>query len=112
MEKFLCELNEPSQEAFGGKLMLLGGDWKQLLPVVRGTHGLSILDYTLKMSRLWKQFQVNTYWFDELRALLFSIINRVHVLGPQPNTEYALGQWIARVRLSFELGRKKGSVNP
>jgi hypothetical protein len=60
VEKFLSELDETSQQAFGGKLMLLGGDWKQLLPVVRSTHGLGILDYTLKKSHLWNKFEVIT----------------------------------------------------
>jgi hypothetical protein len=58
VEKFLCELHPTSQQAFGGKLVLLGGDWKQLLPVVRSTYGLGILDYTLKKSYLWEKFEV------------------------------------------------------
>jgi hypothetical protein len=60
IEKFLKELNETSQQPFGGKLMLLGGDWKQLLPVVRSTYGLQILDYTLKNSHLWKEFEASS----------------------------------------------------
>ena len=39
--------------------MLLGGDWKQLLPVVRGTFGDSLTEYTLKASDLWPGFKVS-----------------------------------------------------
>lgn len=28
---------------FGGKVMLLGGDWKQLLPVVKGAYSSEVL---------------------------------------------------------------------
>jgi len=42
---------------FGGKLMLLGGDWKQLLPVVRGLSSKSLVDYTLRRSELWPKFE-------------------------------------------------------
>ena len=48
----------PEPKDFGGKMMLLGGDWKQLLPVVRGTYGVELLDYTLKKSEFWKKFEV------------------------------------------------------
>jgi hypothetical protein len=64
VEKLLSELNDVSQQMFGGKLMLLGGDWKQLLPVVRSTYGLEILNYTLKASHLWNHFQVGLPKFD------------------------------------------------
>ena len=41
--------------------MLLGGDWRQLLPVVRNCYSSSILDYTLKRDEeLWPHFQVRT----------------------------------------------------
>ena len=60
VEKLLFDLNEISEQPFGGKLMLLGGDWKQLLPVVRSTYGVELLEYTLKRSELWRQFEVRT----------------------------------------------------
>ena len=37
--------------------MLLGGDWKQLLPVVRSTYGRGVLNYTIKNSPLWSSFK-------------------------------------------------------
>lgn len=49
---------EDSELPFGGKTMLCGGDWKQLLPVVRGVFGSSLTDYTLKKDNdLWPHFQ-------------------------------------------------------
>jgi len=48
--------------------MLLGGDWRQLLPVVRNCWTSSILDFTLKRDdELWPHFQVelSTNFFSE-----------------------------------------------
>ena len=45
---------------FGGKLMLLGGDWKQLTPVIPQCFTESIFDYTIKTSPLWRKFKVRT----------------------------------------------------
>src|SRR5437868_14558772 len=42
---------------FGGKIVILCGDFRQVLPVVvRGTHE-KIVDACLKSSDLWKHFQ-------------------------------------------------------
>ena len=61
VEKLLTDIKlakEGNSNPFGGKMMLLGGDWKQLLPVVRSTYGVELLDYTLKRSEFWKDFEV------------------------------------------------------
>ena len=61
VEKLLTDIKlakEANSNVFGGKMMLLGGDWKQLLPVVRSTYGVGLLDYTLKRSEFWKDFEV------------------------------------------------------
>jgi len=50
--RHLCNPNEP----FGGKVMLLGGDWRQLLPVVRTLDMANVVNYTLKRCHLWKHF--------------------------------------------------------
>jgi len=46
-----------SEEPFGGKVMVLGGDFRQILyVVVRGTR-THIVDACLKSSTLWKYFK-------------------------------------------------------
>ena len=41
---------------FGGKIMLLGGDFRQLLPIkIRGTRS-ETLNLSIKYSDLWKHF--------------------------------------------------------
>ncbi len=47
-----------SSELFGGKLMLFGGDKKQIAPVVRGGGKMDILKISIKFSPLWKHVQV------------------------------------------------------
>lgn len=46
------------EKPFGGKIMKLGGHFRQVLPVVeRGTRA-DIVQASLKNSRLWKQFRI------------------------------------------------------
>src|SRR5690349_2955504 len=46
-----------SEEPYGGKVIVLGGDFRQILPVViKGTRA-HIVDAYLKSSDLWKHFQ-------------------------------------------------------
>ena len=46
-----------SKELFEGKIIVLGGDFRQILPVVvRGTKA-QIVDACLKSSKLWKYFK-------------------------------------------------------
>ena len=45
---------------FGGKLFIISGDWRQLLPVVvRGSRS-AIVNATVKRSELWPLFRVVT----------------------------------------------------
>jgi len=46
-----------SKRPFGGKLMLLGGDWKQLLPIVRGITTRGVVQFTLRKSEYWDDFK-------------------------------------------------------
>ena len=56
---------------FGGKVMVLAGDWRQLPPVVRhGSRGATV-NATLKMSSMW----------DVFRVLTMTINMRVQLLG-------------------------------
>ena len=59
VERYLSDLEPTDDSPFGGKIMLFGGDWKQLLPVVEETHGSEILEYTLKKCDFWPDFRVS-----------------------------------------------------
>jgi hypothetical protein len=45
-----------SKKTFGGKIILLGGDFRQCLPVIRHGRKLDILESTIKYSDNWKYF--------------------------------------------------------
>ena len=39
---------------FGGVLLIMGGDWRQILPIVEGVKGHGVVNYTLKQCpQLW-----------------------------------------------------------
>ena len=46
-----------NNECFGGKVMLLGGDFRQVLPVVPRATETVVIDTCLKRSILWQHFQ-------------------------------------------------------
>ena len=46
-----------NNECFGGKVMLLGGDFRQVLPVVPHATETVVIDTCLKRSILWQYFQ-------------------------------------------------------
>ena len=56
LDRFLCDLMNDDTQPFGGKCLLLGGDFRQCLPVV--PHGTSAQQASacLKSSRLWHHF--------------------------------------------------------
>uniref|UniRef100_A0A1I7U5B6 ATP-dependent DNA helicase n=1 Tax=Caenorhabditis tropicalis TaxID=1561998 RepID=A0A1I7U5B6_9PELO len=43
--------------AFGGVLVMMGGDWRQILPIVEGIQGSGVVEYTLKNSDLWSRIE-------------------------------------------------------
>ena len=43
---------------FGGKVMILGGDFRQLLPVEKDSTESEIIDLCIKKSSLWKHFEI------------------------------------------------------
>ena len=45
---------------FGGKVVIFGGDWKQILPVVPNANRPDIVQATLKASSLWEFVQILT----------------------------------------------------
>ena len=53
----ITKLNLP----FGGKIMILGGDFRQVLPVVRRGTRAQIVDSSLRMSPLWPSINYMIY---------------------------------------------------
>jgi len=49
-----------NQELFGGKMIVLGGDFRQILPVVKNSYRISIVKNTIKYSSLWPYFNIYT----------------------------------------------------
>ncbi|CAF1256956.1 unnamed protein product, partial [Didymodactylos carnosus] len=43
---------------FGGKIMILGGDFRQVLPVIRFANTSELIAASLKSSNLWPYFRV------------------------------------------------------
>lgn len=51
------QLKSEQRQLFGGKIVILGADWKQLAPVVEGGGRYAIIDASIKSSPLLKEFQ-------------------------------------------------------
>lgn len=45
-----------NDRVFGGKVVVLGGDFRQCCPIKKGATPSQILDITLKRSHLWRNF--------------------------------------------------------
>lgn len=56
VDKLFKEVMACSDKPFGGKVILLGGDFRQCLPVVRHGHRVTVVQASLKSSPLWKYF--------------------------------------------------------
>ena len=57
ISEMLCDLSISANNKilpFGGKVVIIGGDWKQLLPVVPGADWKGQLDASIKNSDLFK----------------------------------------------------------
>ena len=48
-----------TDEPFGGKLIVLGGDFQQILPVVKSGFRNTIIEETVKSSYLWSLFNIS-----------------------------------------------------
>lgn len=43
---------------FGGIPFIMGGDWRQTLPIVEGVHDQGVINYTLLRSAMWDQINL------------------------------------------------------
>jgi hypothetical protein len=57
IDRFLRDLMK-DERPFGGKIVLFGGDFRQVLPVVKGGMKADLLASSVKCSPLWKHFKV------------------------------------------------------
>ena len=55
VNNFLKELTD-SNEPFGGKIVLIAGDFRQILPVVEGGNMTEIINNCVKKSIIWREF--------------------------------------------------------
>ena len=47
------------KEPFGGKVVVIGGDYRQVLPVIQHASKPQIIDSVLSSSRLWRDFEIH-----------------------------------------------------
>ena len=58
LDRSLRDLMGMSNEPFGGKIILLAGDFRQCLPVVPGANRAATVNHCINKSELWKHFKV------------------------------------------------------
>ncbi|XP_064622522.1 uncharacterized protein LOC135484773 [Lineus longissimus] len=58
VHRSLCDLLDDNDQPFGGKIVLLGGDFRQILSVIRQGNEADIVDSTLKRSFLWNSITI------------------------------------------------------
>ena len=57
MDRTLIDIMDV-EEPFGGKILVLSGDFRQTLPVIPGASSATIVDSAINRSYLWKHFKV------------------------------------------------------
>ena len=58
LDRSLHDLMGQPDQPFGGKILLLAGDFRQCLPVVPGANRAGTVDHCINQSHLWQHFQV------------------------------------------------------
>ncbi|XP_026377019.1 uncharacterized protein LOC113271382 [Papaver somniferum] len=58
VDKTLKFLMDDSDKIFGGKTVLLGGDFRHVLPVIRGETRADIVSASINRSRMWSHCRV------------------------------------------------------
>ncbi|XP_026434114.1 uncharacterized protein LOC113331631 [Papaver somniferum] len=92
LERTVRDLMNPSKDKtkeklFGGKTLLLGGDFRQILPVIRGGSRENIVDSSISRSKLWKHFHV--FQLSENMRLL-----KGNCTSAEKQTISKFGKWI------------------
>ncbi len=54
-----------NDKAFGGIMFILGGDFRQVLPVISGVNKTAIIESTIKKSHLWNTFNIKKLTINE-----------------------------------------------
>ena len=58
LDRSLRDLMGQPDHSFGGKIILLDGDFRQCLPVVPGANRAGTVDHCINQSYLWPHFQI------------------------------------------------------
>nr|GEZ16028.1 ATP-dependent DNA helicase PIF1-like [Tanacetum cinerariifolium] len=58
MRNICTDSNEPSDQVFGGKVVVLGGDFRQILPVIQNGSRQDVVHASLNSSELWQHCNV------------------------------------------------------
>ena len=80
--QFLTGVNLP----FGGKNVIIAGDFRQILPVKR--NDFETIEHCIKNSVLWKYFDINSLVINER-------VNSMKRKGMEPDEEYA--DWLLKL---------------
>ena len=59
MDRSLRDIMKQSDKPFGGKIIILAGDFRQCLPVVPGQSKACIIKHSIIKSYLWDFFEVH-----------------------------------------------------
>ena len=81
MDRTFRDLMQKPDVPFGGKVIVLAGDFKQCLPVIPGATRAGIIKHVISQSHLWSKF----------RVLKLSVNMRVHASGNKDLE--AFNQW-------------------
>ena len=56
MDRTLCDIMQTPEKPFGGKIVILAGDFRQCLPVVPGATRAGTVEHCINQSHLWSNF--------------------------------------------------------
>lgn len=85
VHRTLCDIRGDPDHTFGGLPAILGGDWAQILPVVRHGNRASIVRACLQNSFLWLRFQM----------LRLTVNMRLHADTTGHNRQHA--EWLSQL---------------
>jgi ATP-dependent DNA helicase PIF1 len=60
MDRTFRDIMDKEDQPFGGKIVVLAGDFRQCLPVVQGASRAGTVNSCINQSHLWRQFQILT----------------------------------------------------